>query len=255
MRLQYENLLIGNFLLFLDHHLSKKGEAYSNHQSLFYPISGDYQNRYTYAAPFKQWVCDESISGAVNPYILSGVHLGDVPVYPSGVDGRGVAIDPSGFLSITPYHGQVNFSKKVDVPISGCYAVKDFNLYLTNQTEEDLLFETIYQINPKTYQDPKGLPSDHKTFPAIFIKDIGGKNIPLAFGGADLTRTMIRCIVLADSSFDLDAACSITKDLVGMEIPLISEKNMPFDSMGSYLGGVNYENLTKDITYKSYKSE
>ena len=60
--------------------------------------------------------------------------------------------------------------------ISGDYAVKDFNIFLTNKTEEKLLFETQFQLNNKVSTDPTGLPPESMTYPAVFLKNMGGKN-------------------------------------------------------------------------------
>ena len=143
MRLQYENLLLGNFLLFLDHHLGNEGEAYTNHSSNFYPIADTYEGYQVYASPFKQFVCDESITGSVNPNILSGVRVDGQYIQPSGFAPRGGALEPNGFININPYNGQVNFASGISQTVSGDYAVKDFNIYLTNDSEQDLLFETV----------------------------------------------------------------------------------------------------------------
>ena len=245
MRVQYENLLISNFLFYLDHHLCTKGQAYANHGSLFYPVDSLHDGFYTYNAPFSQFVCDQSIEGSVNPNILSGVYIDNRLVYPGQND----------FVSISPYQGQLNFSSPIDLPISGNYAVKEFNIYITNEGEEELLFESRFDINPKTHQNPEGLPPSVKTFPAIFIKDIGGKNVPLAWGGTDLTLTNLRAIVLADSAYKLDAVCSIFRDLIGKYVPLIPEGQMPFDAMGAHQGGFNYLDKTNNISDTSRISD
>ena len=245
MRIQYENLLLSNFIFFVDHNLSTEGEAYANHGSNFYPLTQQYENIHSYSAPFKQFVCDESISGSTNPDVLSGVYLNNNYISP----GEG------GLVSINPYQGQLYFNTQVTGTISGNYSVKDFNIYLTNEAEEDLLFETHFELNPRTEQVPTGIPTDHKTYPAIFLKDIGGKNIPHSYGGTDLTRTTIRAIVLARSSYELDAVCSIFRDFKGKDIPLIPEKDMPFNSMGAYTGGFNYLNSVSGIEDTSYIDE
>ena len=64
MKVQFENKIMSSLLLFIDHHLLSKGEAFTNHAGLFYPVTNLYNNYYTYAAPFKQMVNDDGVSNA-----------------------------------------------------------------------------------------------------------------------------------------------------------------------------------------------
>jgi hypothetical protein len=214
-----------------------KGEAYSNYQSTFYPLPNMYYGYYTYGAPFKQMVIDSSITGA---NIISGVYVSGVFTVP----GQGT------LSGIDAANGQLYFTSPISNPttaLSGNYAVKDFNMYLTSKTEESLLFETQYQINPKTYQNPTGLPIGAETYPVIYLKYQGGKNKPLAFGGFDQTISFVRAVILADSVFALDAVTSIMRDTSRQLIPLIYPDEMPFNSLGSVTGSsFNYINLIKN---------
>jgi hypothetical protein len=72
---------------------------------------------------------------------------------------------------------------------------------------------------------------------------MGGVNDPFAMGGIDNTITNARLVILADSSFKLDAVCGILKDLKNKSIPIVED--LPFDAMGSYTGSsYNYNTLT-----------
>ncbi len=53
MKLQYEHKVISSFLLFLEHELGKRGQAYTNHTSDFYPISGGHQNYFLVCVRYK----------------------------------------------------------------------------------------------------------------------------------------------------------------------------------------------------------
>ena len=116
--------------------------------------------------------------------------------------------------------------------MSGSYSVKDFNVYLTNENEEELLFETQFDLRPKVSQTPTGLASEKQTFPAVFIKNNGGTNEPFAFGGMDNTILNARMIALADSAFNLDAVCSILKDRAHHQIPVLTAGTLPFNALG-----------------------
>jgi len=233
MKVQLDNLLMSSMLMWMDHVILKKGEAYKNFSSQFYPITNIYNGFYTYGLPFKQVVCDSSISGA---NILSGVY----------VNNSFKSIGQSNLTGISPQNGQVYFTSSQNTnSISGNYAVKDFNLYLTNQPEEEILFESQYQARPKTTQTPTGLAIEAITYPCIFLKNNGGINQPFAFGGQDNTQILVRAVVMADNMFNLDALCSILKDTARDYVPLI---NSPFNNFGGLENGYyNYDSLTQNI--------
>ena len=91
-----------------------------------------------------------------------------------------------------------------------------------------LLFETKFDIKPKVTQQVTGLLPGTQTVPAIFIKSNGSRNEPFAYGGADKTIIEARAIVLSDSSFKLDAVCSILRDMKYTTFPFIENK-LPFN--------------------------
>jgi len=233
MKIQLDNLLMSSMLMWMDHVILKKGEAYKNFSSRFYPVTNIYNGFYSYGLPFKQVVCDSSISGA---NILSGVY----------VNNNFKTIGQNNLTGISPQNGQVYFTSGQGTnTISGNYAVKDFNLYLTNQPEEEILFESQYQARPKTTQTPTGLAIEAITYPCIFLKNNGGINQPFAFGGQDNTQILVRAVVMADNMFNLDALCSILKDTARDYVPLI---NSPFNNFGGLDSGhYNYDTLTQNI--------
>jgi len=234
---QFDNILMTSMLLWMDNRISIRGEAYTNYQSVFYPLPNLIYGYYTYGAPLKQMVIDSSITGA---NIISGVYVNGVFTVPG----------QNNLSGINATEGQLYFSQPISNPtkvLSGNYAVKDFNIYLTSKTEENLLFETQYQVNPKTYQNPTGLPIGSETYPVIYLKYQGGKNKPLAFGGLDQTVGNVRAVILADSVFSLDAVTSIMRDTSRTLIPLIYPDEMPFNALGSVSvsgNNFNYINYT-----------
>jgi hypothetical protein len=235
MKTQFNNIAMTSMLFWFDNKLLTKGEAFTNHASYFWPIDTRYYGYYTYGAPFKQMVIDESISGA---NIISGVYINNTFK----------EIGQNYLSGINSTQGQLYFSQSIagaPTSISGNYAVKDFNIYLTSETEEDLLFETQFQLKPQTYQNPTGLASNSETYPVIYLKYQGGDNEPLAFGGLDKTNVSVRAIVLSDNIFKLDAVISIFRDTARTLVPLIYENEMPFNMFGSCgCHGFNYLQLT-----------
>jgi hypothetical protein len=223
---QFKNRLISSYLLWLDHWVLDKGRGFTNHGSYFYPTTQTYSNFYTYSAPFGQFVSDTSISGANVP---TGVYL----------DGVAITTGQSGFLGINYAKGQCYFSTPIagNNRISGSYAVKDFNIYLTDQPEAKLLFETKHSLRPKTYQTVTGLATDEKSIPAIFLKPNGGENKEFAFGGMDNTILRLSAVVFADSQFNLDAILSMLEDSARSSVPILTEEEMPYNKYGSFKSG------------------
>jgi hypothetical protein len=217
MKAQFGNKVMSSFLLHLDNAMLKKGEAYTNHSSLFYPdATNKYYGYYGYSAPYKQLVSDHSITGA---NVMSGVYVNSSFTQSN--------------IHINHYNGQVFFnSDQGSAKVSGNYAVKDFNVSMTNKAEQELLFETKFQLRPKTNQTITGLEPNQSTYPAIFVKNMGGENKPWAFGGMDNTVINTRCVVLSDSSYKLDAACSIMKDMGRGSVFLVEPSDLPFNALG-----------------------
>jgi hypothetical protein len=194
---------------------------------------------YTYGSPFKQFVYDTSV-GIVQgeksrkPNVISGVHL----------DGHYLTPGVSGLASIDYNMGQVHFTEDypsaLGVLPSGDYAVKDFNVYLTNEPENVLLFETQFKINPKVEQSPTGLPPECRTYPAIYIKNLTSKNVGVGFPNAYDTEIEIRSVVLSDSAYNLDACCALLKDTAKRRVAIIDSEDQPFGPLGD-AGGSGYD--------------
>lgn len=236
---QWENKIMSSMLQFIDHEVCSKGQAFTNHAGEFYPIDSAYGGYYSYALPFKQVVGDGSITGAT---IMQGVSLDSNYVgFPNSEDLQGVL-----------YHkGQVLFSSdKSASVISGNFSIKDYNVYISTKLEEDLLFQTKHQLNPKINQSLSGLSNTEETYPAIFLKNMGGQNEPFALGTvAANVITRVRAVVLSDSAFSLDAVCNILKNTKLADVPII--ESLPFNSIGAFTGVIyNYQTLSSSATEK-----
>jgi hypothetical protein len=228
---QLDNILLSSAMMWLDNKIMNKAQAFSNVQTKFYPTNNLYNNLITYALPFKQIVADSSIEGAD---LLSGLYI----------NGQFTNIGQNNLSGINPTQGQAYFTSPVQGEISGRYAIKDFNIYLTNKPDEELLFEGKYDIRPKTIQTMTGIAPNAITYPAIFIKNNGTRNIDFTLDGFSDTEIDLRLMILADSSFNLDAVCAILRDLNSHYIPLIEKHESPFNSYGCVNNGYfNYEGL------------
>ena len=239
MEAQYDNIVMSSFLLWLDHTLLKKGKAFTNTSSFFYDVDSLYNGYNTYGSPFRQFVADESIKNIHGANVINYVTLNNSATV------RGI----SNFAHVNYEQGQVYFTSAVanaKTALSGDFAVKDFNVYITNDLEEKLLFETQFKIRNTADTTATGLPPSSMTYPAVFIKNNGSRNEPIAFGGEDQTETDIRAIILSDDQYKIDAVGSIFRDRAKTFIPLIPAANMPFNTLGDFLNNApyNYTGLT-----------
>ena len=132
MKPQYQHTVMTSFLLWFDNYLLNKGEAFSSKTgTLQYFNDTRLPDTYNvYASPYKQWVNDSSITNVVD-----GVFVGDSST-PSGRSQSLVFDFENGRVIDTGNH------LGTDKVITGTFAVKDFNVYLTNETEEDLILES-----------------------------------------------------------------------------------------------------------------
>tara|TARA_Y100000004_G_C8938782_1_gene423225 strand:- start:967 stop:1839 length:873 start_codon:yes stop_codon:yes gene_type:complete len=229
MKPQFDNQVMSSFFLWFDHTLTRKGEAFENHGSNFYKSDSLYNGYVAYAAPFKPFVSDKSVGDAT---VISGVY----------VDGTFTPTGSGNLAAINYEQGRVYFSSEPEGTISGDYSIKDFSVQLTDKNEGELIFETKFQVRPKTFQNiTTGASSKQNTVPAVFIKNNGGENVPFSFGGQDETKINVRAVVLADSQFDVDAVCSIFRDQKYELVPLFEEGDMPFNFFGDFRSGKHYD--------------
>lgn len=232
---QFDNRLISSFLLLLDHEVQRRGTAFINVSGQLYRVPGNLANTDAYTSPYKGWCNDTSISGAT---IASGVFLNN----------NFITIGQSGLDSINHYEGAVYFTG-VNLPantsVTAAYAVKDFNIYLTDQNEWSILFETKYAINGKFDQPPSGLALKTKTVPAIFVRTKQQDTRPFALGGYDNSMISLRAIVIADNEYSKIAACNILKNMNYRPVPIVT--GTPFDANGRMTGNINYNYNTAPI--------
>lgn len=239
MQPQLDNKIISSFLLYVDNRVQQRGEAYYNTNGLFYQTQSNINGLYAYTSPYKQLCNDISITGA---NILSGVYLNN----------NYVSIGQSGLVAINHYDGAIYFNSGLpkNTIISGNFAIKDFSVYLSDQPDFKLLFETKYYTNPKYGNIPKsGLPLDVKTAPAIYITVKTQENKPLVFGGIDDNAIQLRAVVIAENAYQKIGVCNILKNLFMRPFRLV--ESTPFDYLGNMTGiNYNYTQLSSSNTYK-----
>ena len=239
MKPQYQHELMTSFMLWFDNHLLNKGEAYSNQTgTLYYFNDSRLPDGYkAYASPYKQWVTDSSIVGSVNPVI------------PTSFMGSGRADD----IIFDFENGRIietgnNFG--TNETITGTFAVKDFNIYLTNDTEEDLILENKFQLNSRYNKTESGVEPYDQMTPAIFLSSETMRNEPFAFRGEDITRNNIKAVVLAENNYQLDGVLSIFADTARKTIVKIPFTGHPATEYGDLKNG-SYDYTTVSSSYNS----
>ena len=231
MKPQFDNQIMSSMLLWFDNKLLTKGQAFQNTTGQFYSVLDDYYGYYAYASSYSQIVADASVSGVTIP---TGLYAGNTLVNV----GEGGA---NGLYSIDYNNGRSYWSGEQSSDVTGSFSIKDFNVFLTNQTEDEILFQSQYtNRNQISTVVPTGLEPDTKTYPVVYLKNDGSYNEPFAFGGQDNTIMNVRAIVVADSQFEVDAIGSIFRDQRMTNIALFEEADMPFNSLGGYRDGVQY---------------
>jgi hypothetical protein len=228
-----------SFLLWFDNHLLTQGEAFSNKTgTLHYFDDSRLPSSYkAYASPYKQWVTDSSVTGSTNPTIPTSF-MGS-----GRSDGIIFDFENGRIIETGNAFGET-------AVITGTFAVKDFNVYLTNETEEDLILENKYVQNSRYTQSESGIKPYDQAVPAIFINQEVVNNVPFAFGGEDETRMTIKAVVLAEDTYSLDGVLSIFADSRHKNITLIPFSGHPATEYGDLDGG-SYNYTGVEDSYKN----
>ena len=231
MKPQFDNQVMSSLLLWFDNTLLTKGEAFQNTTGQFYNVLAEYAGLDTYSSSYSQIVADASVTGATIPM---GLYVGSNLVNV----GEGEA---TGLYAIDYNNGRSYWSGIQGNDVTGSFAIKDFNTFLTNSTEDEILFQTQYtNRNKVSTVVPTGLEPGTKTYPVVYLKNDGSHNDPFAFGGQDNTIFKARAIVVADSQFEIDAIGSLFRDQVHSNIGLFTAAEMPFNQYGYYRNDIQF---------------
>jgi len=230
---QFQHKATNSFMLWFDNYLLKKGQAYSNKSGSFYYYADDrLDDRFkAFGSPYKQWVNDSSIAGATVP---SGVYVG------------GTFQPRSSSLLLDFNNGRALISGAASTAsVSGSFAVKDFNIYFTNDGEEDLIVDKKYTPNSRVFSAAASYiePYDN-VVPAIFLSSQSINNAPFSFGGEDTTKIQMKAVVMAENSYQLDGALSIFADSLNEVFPTIPFSGNPTTEYGDIKNGTySYDSL------------
>lgn len=231
MKPQFQHSITSSFALWFDNYLLRKGEAFKNYSTSLTHLDDDRlaTGLEGFSSPYKQWVFDNGISGAE---------------VPSSVSVDGVDTPRSSTLAIDYQNGRVVSSTiSVGAAVTASYAVKDFNTYVTSETEENLIIESQFDTNSRFNQASTPIPPYDQVLPAIFINNVKNKNDPFSFGGEEQTTSDIRCVVLAENIYQLDGVLSIFNDSNKEVFAALSFEDYPITEQGD-APNYNYKTLS-----------
>ncbi len=277
MKPQFQHTLVTSFYLWFDNYLQKNGEAYKNKTGIFYNMTDDrLDSTYNvYSSPYKQFVFDSGLhTGVVNSQGTEGAIVLDRI---SGETDDGAALEfvrgTSG-LKIDYENGRVFFTGDDNsklpgntLALSGQFAVKDFNLYMTNQTEEDLIIEKFKTNNRFGNLETSGVAPYDQVLPAVFITSESINNQPFAFGGLDVTKTNVKAVVMTSDLYCLDCVLSMAADAKKRSFAEVGFAGFPTTELGdiksatesyhvnTYPTGYSYNQIETDNTSELFHIE
>jgi hypothetical protein len=237
MKINFGHEATTSFSLWFDDFLIKNAEAYSNKTGKLYYVEDDRlpAGFYRYSSSYKQWCTESGVGGAHVPVNFSGFGL----VTRRGDPGMGYYIDfDNGGIVATGAAADENMQW------SGQFAVKDFNIYNTNQSEENLVIENKYDTNSRFTVVETGIPPYDFVTPAIFVNNEYIENKPFSFGGEDKTILNFKSVVFAENLYQLDGVLSLFADSRDIAYPHVSFAEHPINEYGDLKSGIYlYENL------------
>lgn len=227
MKVTYQHEVTTSFVLWFDNFLLSKGSAYRNITSpLYHQIDDRLPNNTIYASPHKQWVNDSSIEGAQIPIGITR----DGSLIKRGTNG--LKLDFENGRAI------LDSSFPTTASLTSTFAIKDFNIYVTDQNEEDLIIESNHKINSRFFRENAGIPPYDQVVPAIFISNDGSRNDPFAFGGEDKTTCYFKAAVIAENLYTLDGVLSIFNDANRTIFSKINFQDHPTNEFGDLKNGL-----------------
>jgi hypothetical protein len=249
MKNQFLSDVKASFFFWAENSLLNEASAYINYSSkLFYNKDSTFYGYQSYSSPFKQWVYDKSVSGA---NICSGVYSSNI--FLNKQSGIKIDYDNGRILVPSGYGTGLN--------LSGSYSFKEYNFYLSNETEEALLTTSKFYLNSRFNQQPTGAIDPYSfVTPAIFINSVSNENIPYALGGQKQTKISLSMIVFGETMDGIDEVISFYVDKKNKWIPFISKNLDPVNPFGDiktgmYPSGYSYKEMTataqnnKDFLY------
>lgn len=228
MKPLFSHDVINSFILWFDNYLMKKAEAYKTYTTklYYYEDARLYNGQVAYGSPYKQWVFDRSITGAVFP---SGVY----------VNGTFVPEGTSGML-FDYNNGRIVFNSGVskNLNITGTYTVKEINVNINDQPEDNLVIDNKYIPNSRFLTSETPIRPYNPVTPCTFFSIENVDNKPFAFGGEDQTTILIKAIPFCENLYQLDGVLSTFADSFNEVFSKIPMTQHPINEYGSIKTGL-----------------
>lgn len=228
MKPTFSHDVMNSFFLWFDHFLMVKGEAYKTYTTKLYNYTDDRLggSKVVYGAPYKQWVYDQSITGATIPtgFTIDGVSV------PTGTSGMQVDFD----------NGRIIFDSGVStgLNITGTYSVKEINSYITDQPEDNLIIENKYITNSRFTVTEDYIKPYNPVTPCIFASIEDMDNTPFAFGGEDETLARVKAVAFCENLYQLDGLLSVFADSFNECLTKIPMASHPIGEFGAIKTGL-----------------
>jgi hypothetical protein len=236
MNTSFSTITCLSFGQWLDNRLCQDAQAYFNTSSRLYyqPDTRLGAGHVAYASPFRSWVHDSGVSGALIGGTISGT---------LGLGGTGQLAGGQSGMVVDYVNGRVIFPASVGKTaiISGSYAVKELNVYFPNTSAERMVFTDKYYLNSRFARPITGLPPPYDMVtPCVFVTDTAAQNEPWALGGLYATRRHLSCYVMAENPTQLQGALSSMADAQDAVFPQLPPEAWPLGPSGSLKGGSGY---------------
>lgn len=219
----FNHKLITSFSLFLDHQLLNGAQAYNNIIStgLFsLPTFSNLGN--IYASPYKSWIYDSCISGAIIP---SGFY-----------NGSGQFLTRQSGIVIDFINGRIISKNNWGNGISGSFAKRDYNIYTSTEQEFNFWLENVYGNDKDIDYKITGANSRFYA-PCVVLTNASENNEPYAMGGLDETKNTIRAYIISNSYYQQEGINSYFRDLSRQYFSLVSYGDVPITSSGDLKTG------------------
>jgi hypothetical protein len=233
MKAQFDHILQSSFYLWFDDKLTRQAEGFvdTGGQEFDVVIRGGSEDAVDIPENLDAYYCSDRQllnNGLTEP---SGVFI-DGAFVEQNDSTYGLLIDHTEgrILTNSVENGGIDL---IAAEITGNFKRKEINVYITNETEEQLLLQNDFVLSDvagePTYLKQQADLGDRKyTLPAAFISLNSSSNEPWALGGIDDTRTIIRVVVITDSNYSLDAVLSLFRDSKSTCFGLIEFEDFPF---------------------------
>jgi len=231
-----DNNLYAAFYLYVNYRLLQYGVAFQNMTTRLYPtvdrsLPSGFQG---YSSPLKGWVYDGGVTGAVIINSISG-------------GGYSAPLTRASGLHFDYINGRVLVptSLGTNLTLTGTAAMCEVNTYLPNETEDPMITQGKYFVNPRfVFPLTTGAPPGVYATPAIFINSLGSKNEAFTFGGLIRTKNTFSITVFAETNYQLNTILGIFRDSRYGCFPMTNTIEVPLDGWNDLKQGSGFNYVT-----------